>query len=175
MKKALKFASLCAGLLAIAAFVLLIATESLTHTYTALSVSFHDLYSAPAVLFGNGNMVIANVSANFEGTLAWNALVAWILTGAAGILSLVSFIGSSVKAKKVLKFSGLISLLSAGLLIAAGILLFFTKSVFYNANGWGNINDAYNLSATWIIAGIASILGGLISALPSVFAIVGKK
>jgi len=174
MKTLLKLSPLCALLLSIGSFVLLMVTPALTNTYTVLGKTITDFYSAFAVIFGKGQASLLSVLVDYEGTLAWSALLAWIFVGAAALLLLISFIGALLKNKSAKKFSGLIALLSAGLLLAAGIFLFFTKAAFYGANGLST-NDSYQLGAGWIIAAILALAGGLFSLLPATLTIISKK
>lgn len=174
MKTLLKLSPLCALVLSIGSFVLLMVTPALTNTYTVLGKTISDFYSAFAVIFGKGQASLLNVLIDFEGTLAWSALLAWIFIGAAALLLLVSTIGSFLKSKSAKKFSGLVALLSAGLLLAGGIFLFFTKAAFYGANGLST-NDPYQLGAGWIVSAILALVGGLFSLLPACISLISKK
>ena len=175
MKNLLKLAPLCACLLAVASAVLLMVTPALTHSYQVLGKTVNDFYSAFAVIFGNGPAVLLSISTTFEGSASWSALLAWVFVLASAVLLLVSTIASFVKAKSVLRFAGLIALLSAGLLIAGGIFLFFTKSTFYTANGYSVTDDGYGLGFGWILAAIFALAGGVFSILPATVALVSKK
>ena len=172
MKKALKFIPLCTLILAAASFVLLMVTHALSYTASVGSLTVTNWYSGFAVIFGQGDAVLANISLQFEGTLAWNALIAWILIGAATVLLLISTFASM--GKKSIKASGLFTLVSAGLLIAGGILLFFTKDVFNSVNNNILVGD-WNLGIGWFISAILAIISGALSAFPALLAVAGKK
>lgn len=79
-----------------------------------------------------------------------------------------------VKIKALEKFGGLIALIAGGLLLVAGIFIFFTLPAFASANEWGNTNN-YALGGGWVVAAILAILGGVASACPAVLALVEKK
>ena len=176
MKKLLKFAPLCALLLAVVAFILLLAGEALVHDYELLGSKVHDFYSAPVVLFGNGNAVVLSISgtvSDYKG--AWNAILAFIFMIVALIVLLVSSITVFVKIKALEKFGGIIALVAGGLLLVAGIFLFFSKAAFGAANDIADGLKDYNLGVAWIISAILAILGGIASACPAVLALIEKK
>lgn len=175
MKKVLKFAPLCALLLALVAFILLLAGEALVHDYELLG-KFHDYYSGPAVIFGSGTYVVANVKdtlADAKG--AWNAILSFIFMIVALVVLLVSSVMVFVKIKALEKFGGIIALVAGGLLLVAGIFLFFSKGAFASANDAENLLKDYNLGAAWIVSAILAILGGVASACPAILALVEKK
>lgn len=174
MKKVLKFAPLCALLLAIVAFILLFATKSITYANGNL-VGWYD---GPAAMFGKGQSLAAwggiSLAGEFEGKAAWNAILAFIFIIVALVALLVSSIMVFVKIKALEKFGGLIALIAGGLLLVAGIFIFFTLPAFASANEWNNTNN-FALGGGWVVAAILAILGGVASALPAVLALVEKK
>ena len=174
MKNLLKFAPLCALVLAIVTFILMMASHSLVY----VDGNANMWYDGLAAIFGKGQSQLggAGISliADFDGTLAWNALLAWIFVLVALIALLVSSVTVFVKIKALEKFGGLIALVSGGLLLVAGIFLFFTLPAFAGANDWNSM-DKWGLGAGWVIAAILAIIGGAVSALPAVLAIVEKK
>ena len=175
MKKVLKFAPLCALLLTIVAFILLFATKSIVYTNGNLT----GWYDGPAALFGKGQSLAAwggaiSVAGEFEGKAAWNAVLAFIFILVGLVALIVSSIMVFVKIKALEKFGGLIALIAGGLLLVAGIFIFFTLPAFASANEWGNTNN-YALGGGWVVAAILAILGGVASACPAVLALVEKK
>ena len=174
MKKALKFAPLCALLLAIVAFILLFATKSIEYTDGNVK-GWHD---GPAALFGKGQAaaVLSGVSvvAEFEGKAAFNAVLAFIFIIVALIALVISAIMVFVKIKALEKFGGLIALIAGGLLLVAGIFIFFTLPAFASANDW-NTTENFALGVGWMLAAIFAILGGIASACPAVLALFEKK
>lgn len=174
MKKVLKFAPLCALLLTIVAFILLFATKSIVYA----NGNLQGWYDGPCALFGNGQSLAAwggiSVAGKFEGKAAWNAILAFIFILVGLLALIVSSIMVFVKIKALEKFGGLIALIAGGLLLVAGIFIFFTLPAFAGANEWGNTNN-YALGGGWVVAAILAILGGVASACPAVLALVEKK
>ena len=80
-----------------------------------------------------------------------------------------------VKIKFLEKFGGIIALVAGGLLLVAGIFLFFSKAAFGAANDMGDGLKDYSLGAAWIISAILAIVAGVVSAFPAVAALVEKK
>ena len=174
MKKVLKFAPLCALLLAIVAFILLFATHSVEYANGSLK----GWYDGPAALFGKGQSLGAwggiSIVGEFEGKAAWNAVLAFIFIIIALLALLISAIMVFVKIKALEKFGGLIALIAGGLLLVAGIFIFFTLPAFFSANELGDTKN-FALGAGWVVAAILAILGGVASACPAVLALVEKK
>ena len=179
MKKVLKFAPLCALLLAVVVFILMMAGHSVVYTSDAA----RNWYSGVSAIFGGGTAQITisgfgiSLSSGVQevdAKLAWNALLAWIFVVAALVLLLISSVTVFVKIKPLEKFGGLIALISAGLLLVAGIFLFFTVPAFAGANEWNNA-DGWGLGAAWVIGAILAIVAGAVSAFPAVLALVEKK
>ena len=174
MKKLFKFAPLCALLLAIVAFILIFATHSIEYANGNLK----GWYDGPCALFGKGQDLSAwggiSVAGEFEGKAAWNAVLAFIFFIVALVALLVSSIMVFVKIKVLEKFGGLIALVAGGLLLVAGIFLFFTLPAFAAANEW-NSQDNFSLGGGWVVAAILAIVGGIVSAFPAVAALVEKK
>ena len=163
MKKLFKFAPLCALLLAIVAFILLLAGQALVHDYQVLGQSMHDFYSGPVVLFGQGDAAVLGTSVKYAADdgikTAWNGILAFIFIIVALVALLLSSVMVFVKIKALEKFGG--------------IFMFFTKDAFASANDVQL--DGYALGAAWVIGAILAILGGVVSALPAVLALVEKK
>lgn len=178
MKKLLKFAPLCALLLAIVAMILLLAANGLTYANEVAGQKLTGFYSASAVMFGQGKYQAASggasLTVDFDGKGAWNAVLAFIFVIVALVALLVSAVTVFVKVKALEKFGGLIALVAGGLLLVAGIFVFFTKGAFAAANDYGDMEN-WSVGAGWIVAAILAILGGLVSACPAVLALVEKK
>lgn len=174
MKKLLKFAPLCAFLFALIAFILIMASHSLVYQ----NGNVRGWYDGAAAIFGKGQALTgiggASLVGEFEGKLAWNALLAWIFFLVALLALLVSSITIFVNIKPLEKFGGLIALISAGLLLVGGIFLFFTVPAFAGANEWNSTSN-WGLGGGWVVAAILAILGGAVSACPAVLALVEKK
>ena len=179
MKKLLKFAPLCALLLALVAFILILAGHGISYASKEAGVEITGWMSSGLVLFGKGQTsataaghTLTTDVEDYKG--AWNAVLAFILVIVALVALLLSSLMVFVKVKALEKFSGLIALVAAGLLLVAGIFLFFTVPAFAAANDMKN-TDGYAVGGAWVVAAILAILGGLVSAFPAVLALVEKK
>ena len=157
MKKFLQFSGLIAAVLALAAFIFLLAGNGLIYKN------------------GNLSLTIPGVNVIFGGDykLAATALIGWILV----LLAMLALITVSVlpllKINALDKFSGLITLCSAGLLLVAAILIFCSKAAFVGANG--SLYNNYGLTFAFVFAGILSILAAGVAALPACMNLLGKK
>ena len=179
MKKLFKFAPLCALLLAIVTFILMMAGHSVVYTSDAP----RNWYSGVSAIFGGGTAQITlsgwgiSISSGVQevdAKLAWNALLAWIFVLAALVALLIGSVMVFVKIKALEKFGGLIALIAGALLLVAGIFLFFTVPAFAAANEWNN-SDGWGLGGAWVAGAIIAIVAGVVSALPAVLALVEKK
>ena len=168
MKKFLEFAGLVGAVLGLIAFILLLATNAMV-----LTGALNGWYSGALVLFGEGKANLAGYTANTDAKLAWVALIGWIFILLAVLILLCLFVGSLLKIKALDKLAKLLTFVAGGLLVAAGILLFFTIPAFGAANDWNN-NDGVALGAGWVIAAILAIVGGGIAILPPVLSLVKK-
>ena len=157
MKKFLQFSGLIAAGLALIAFIFLLAGNGLIYKSGSISHSI----SGVSVIFGG------------DYKLAATALIGWILV----LLSMLALCAISVlpllKINALDKFSGLINLCAAGLLVLAAILIFCSKAAFVGANG--SLYDNHNLAFAFVFAGILSILAGILAALPACLNLLGKK
>ncbi len=169
MKKALKFSGIAAFVLALVAFILMLACPSLAASNGSASVEV----SGTMGIFGGE---IANLG--FLGKVAykgtWSAIIAFILIIVAMIILLAGFLLPLFKIHTLDKFAGILNLVAVIALIVAGIFLFIELPCFAGVNWDGNIADGWGLGAGWIIAGILSLLGGVVAILPAVFDFLGK-
>lgn len=157
MKKFLQFSGLIAAGLALVAFIFLLAGNGL-------------IYKS-----GNVTLTVPGTNAIFGGDykLAATALIGWILVLLAMLALCVISVLPLLKVNALDKFSGLITLCAACLLIIAAILIFCTKPAFVGANG--NLFKNYSLSFAFVFAGILSILGACVAALPACLNLINKK
>lgn len=185
LKKLLKYAPICALVLAIAAFIFMMATHAMESSSSGGGLSSSAWISGVAVIFGKGPYYSSG-SANwgpisiggggvgtFEGTLAWNGLLAFIFFIVALVALIASAVSVFVKINVLEKFGGIIALVAAGLLLVGGIFLFFAVPAFTSVNDMSA--DGWNLGFGWVFAGILAILGGIVSACPAVLALIEKK
>ena len=124
---------------------------------------------------GNITLSISGTTAIFgdkNHTLAATALIAWIFV----LLAMLALIAVSVlpllKVKALDNISKMLTLACAGVLLIAGVLLFFTKLAFSGANN--NYFDSYSTSFAFVFAGILAILSAACAACPAVLALLGK-
>ena len=166
MKKFLKFSGICAFLLALVAFILMMAT--------------------PAVMYKGDDVIAKGIVAIFgskdkvamftvETKPAWSALLAWIFVLVDLLVLCLGVVLPLLKVKKIEKFAGLMNLCAVVLLVLAGVFMFITTPVFYNVNGVDSVPSNVALGAGWVIAGILAILAGVVAILPAVADFAGKK
>ena len=186
LKNVLKYAPICALVLAVASFVFMMAAHALEMSASGSGAAAAGWISGVAVIFGKGPYYSSGSASwgpisisgggegSFDGKLAWNALLAFIFFIVALLALIVSAVSVFVKIPVLEKFGGIIALAAAGLLLVGGIFLFFTLPAFAQANEWNN-SDGWRLGVGWIIAAILAILAGVASAFPAVLALVEKK
>ena len=170
MKKFLEFAGLCALGLAIVGFILMMATPAVA------AMNGNNVSYLPAVeaLFGTENS-----------QALWPGLVSWILVLVALVGGIVIFVLPLLKIDLFGKMSDLVSLILCGLLVVAGVLLFFESAAYQAAlndatSGWGGaiastLGVTYAVGAGWIVGGILLICAGAVAGLPAILRLVGKK
>lgn len=170
MKKFLQFAGLISAVLAIVAFILLLAGKALV--YETSSAQY--FVSGTRALFGGKEETILGTA---EYKPAATALIAWILVLVAIIILVAGVVLPLLKVNALEKVAGLLNLVAVCALVVGGILLFFTQPVFNAANetALGTIYDDYKLGAAYVIAAILAILGGVVAILPAAMDFIGKK
>ena len=176
MKKLLKFSGICAAVIALVGFILLMATPIL---------EYHNGDSWTLVtggVFGGGAVIDAGGSTNMDHKLAWTGLIAWILILVAIIILVAGFVLPLLKVTALEKFAGVLNLVAVIALIVAGILVFFSAIAFRDVNFITVLGekhplygDAYKLGAGWVIAGILAIVGGVLAILPAAVDFIGSK
>lgn len=170
MKKFLQFAGLISAVLAIVAFILMLAGKALV--YETSSAQY--FVSGTRALFGGKEETLLGTA---EYKPAATALIAWILVLAAIIILVAGVVLPLLKVNALEKVAGLLNLVAVCALVVGGILLFFTQPVFNAANetALGTIYDDYKLGAAYVIAAILAILGGVVAILPAAMDFIGKK
>ncbi len=165
MKKVLKFSGIAALLLAIVAFILMLSTSSVSVTGSAFGYSKTGTYSGIEGTFGSDGI-----------TATWSAIVAFVLILAAMIILIAGIILPILKIHALDKVAGILNLVAVIALVVAGIFLFIEVPCFRSANGITTdiTGISYGLGAGWVIAGILSIIGGIVAILPAVFDFLGK-
>ena len=166
MKKFLEFAGLCSLGLAIVGFILMMATPAVA-AFAGDNVGY---YPAIDALFGNK-----------DAPALWPGLVAWIFVIIALLGGIVLFVLPLLKIDLFGKLSDLASLIICGLLVVAGVFLFFESAAYQAAmSGLGSLisglaGATYAVGAGWIIGGILLILAGAAAGLPAILRLIGKK
>lgn len=165
LEKYLKYAGLCSAVLALVAFVLLMATEGCSYDALGQHVGF----PGTTVIFGGTSTVGATTY-----VLAWSALVAWILLLAALLILVAGVVLPALKIKKLQKFAGLLNLIAVGSLVASGVFVFLSGVIFEATNS-DVIPTNVGLGAGWVISGILLLVSGIVAALPAVADFASKK
>ena len=178
MKKALRFAGLAAFAIGLVAFILLMAGTGLYYKYEVGSTVSITKIAGTTVLFGSkepiaiGSIVIGEAVTK----LAPMALIAWILIIVALVILLVGALFPLFKIKAIDKVAGALNLVAVLALVAAGVMLFFTRASFISANEIGeNTAKALHLGGAYIVAAIVSICGGVTAILPAIFDFVANR
>ena len=184
MKKVLQFAGLISLGLAVLAFIFMMAGHALEYSAKGAIAEASGWYSGTAVIFGKGPYEVSGSilgfggtgAGDFDGKLAWSALLAWIFAIVAMAILLLGVLLPLLKVKALQKFAGLLNLCAVGLLVVGGIFMFITLPAFATANEWNNTNN-WTLSPLWVIAGIIFIIAGVIAIMPTCvdFMAKGKK
>lgn len=173
MKVVLKFSGIISAVLAIVAFILLLATPGVK-------------YTASVALLGSGTAEVAGTACIFGGTDAkyastWAGLLAFILVIVALVILCAGIILPLLKVKALDKFAGVLNLVAVVSLIVAGIFAFCIVAAFKAANGdaSGSIANlasaSYSIGAGWVISGILLIAAGVFAVLPAVADFRSKK
>lgn len=173
MKKALKFAGLAAFVLALVAFILLMATNGVLFKYEGTLVSGESSAAGTTVLFGKTEHTVLG---DLVTKAAPMALIGWILIILALVALCLGVILPLLKVKGSEKLAGLLNMAAALVLVVAGVLLFFTVSSFTSANEVNKeLVKYYHLGGGWIVAAILAILGGVVAVVPACVDFLGKK
>ena len=149
----------CEAVLAIVALVLLMATASVKYTYTG-------------ALTGKTVTSVAGTTGIFGGTDAeysapWAGMLSFIFIVVAVVVLCCLFVLALLK--KNFKLAGIFKFVAAGLLIVAGVFVFFEVAAWTAANGdaafavGSYASGKYSLGAGWLIGGILAIVAGGLS------------
>jgi len=167
MKTVLKFSGIIAFVLAVVAFILMMATTSVVYSIGSNSTSV----SGTVGIFGGTDAKYA---------APWAGLIAWILIIVALLILCSAIVLPLLKVKALDKFAGLLNLVAVIALVVAGVFMFLEVTAWKAANGdlsfsaFG-VNGSYSLGAGWVIAGIISIVAGVVAVLPAAADFLDKK
>ena len=161
MKAFLKFAGLIAAVLALVAFILMLASNALV-----IKVLGNEQFVAGTkAIFGESGLV--------DYAPAATALIAFILVIVAILILVLNFVMPLLKVKGYDKIGGILGFVAIAALVGAGVLLFFTQAAFSSANNDG-FKD-YKLTFGYVFAAILLLASGVIAFLPTAFALTSKK
>lgn len=166
MKKVLKFAGAISAVLAIVAFILMLAGNAIVYETSSAT---YKIVGTRAIFGGEVETILGTA----KYVPAATALIAWILVLVAIIILIAGVVLPLLKVTALEKFAGILNLVAVCALVVGGILLFFTKTVYASANDL-NLDD-WKLSAAFVIAGILAILAGLVAIAPAAVDFIGKK
>ena len=167
MKKFLQFSGIISAVLALAAFIFMMAGNGLVYTYGDTSTFVPGI----RVIFGGEVELGLGLKAVYN--LAATALIAWIFVLVAALILIVGAVLPMLKVHALDKIAGLLNLIAVAMLVVGGILLFFSKGVYSAANN--NNFDDYKLTFAFVFAAILAIAGGVIAILPAAMDFIGKK
>lgn len=167
MKKYLKYAGICSLVLAVVAFILMLATNAIVVGSGNLQL----VYPGTTVIFGKHESGILGADYNPSPL----ALIAWILGLAGMVIVLLGIIMPLFKVKFFTKFAGLLNLIAVGCLVVAGIFMFIVVPTFFGNNGNGSVPNNAAIGAGWIIGAILYIVAGAVALLPAISDFMSKK
>ena len=168
MKKVLQFSGIISLVLAVVAFILMLATPAM--------VVSDVMFGGTLAMFG-GDVSLAQAAYLVAGSakLAPLALIAFILILIGLIIVLAGVILPLLKINALEKFAGILNLVALVCFVLAGIFMFCVVPSFTGANGFDKVPDGYNIGAGWVFGGIFAIAGGVFTILPAAVDFMGKK
>ena len=167
MKKVLQFSGLISAVLALVAFILMLATPAIVG-----STSLGDWsYAGTTVIFGKAETVLGTTVKTNPSALG---LIAWILCLLGFLVVTCGVVLPLLKVKGVEKFAGLLNLVAVVCLVLAGIFMFFVIPTFFGANDADVPSEAL-IGAGWVIGAILNIVAGGFAILPAAVDFIGKK
>ena len=168
MKKALKYSGIVALLLAIVAFVLMMATNAVVQSSGSVQV----VTAGTTAIFGKTESTILGDVVTKPSVLA---LIGWILALVGMLILCLGVVLPLLKVKALEKFAGLLNLVAVVCLVVAGVFCFLVVPTFFAANGYDSVPDNAAIGAGWVIAGIVNILAGALAIAPAAADFLGKK
>ena len=168
MKKFLKYTGVCALILAVVAFILQMATNAIVIGNGSLQA----VKKGTVAIFGETQSTILGDAVTKPSILA---LFAWILLLVAILIVLLGVLLPIFKVKALKNVAGILNLVAVVCFIIAGVFMFCVVPTFYSANGYDSVPNNAAIGAGWVIAGILSILAGVVAVLPAVGDFIDKK
>ena len=167
MKKVLQFSGLISLVLAVVAFILMMASDAVIQSSGSLQV----VYGGTKVIFGHGSEGLLDPTVK----LAPLALLAWIFILVGMIIVACGVILPLLKINALEKFAGILNLVALVLFVLGGIFMFIVVPNLWAANEWGDVPDNAKIGAGWVIGGIIAIVAGAFAILPAAAAFIGSK
>ena len=167
MKKVLQFSGLIALVLAVVAFILMMATNAIVQTSGSVQV----VTAGTTAIFGKDETLLGVTVHTNPSVLA---LIGWILLLVGMLIVIVGVILPLLKVTALEKFAGLLNLVAVVCLVLAGVFMFIVVPTFFGANDT-NVPDNAAIGAGWVIGGILAIAAGVFAILPAAAAFLGKK
>ena len=170
MKKLLQFSGLISLVLAIVAFILMMATNAMVNSSGNLQV----VTAGTTAIFGKTESTILGDVVTKPSALA---LIGWILMIVGMIIVCLGVVLPLLKINALEKFSGILDIVALACFVIAGIFMFLVVPTFYAANGVEakDIPNTAAIGAGLVIGGILAIVAGAFAILPAAAAFLCKK
>ena len=166
MKKVLPFAGLIAFVLALVAFILLMATPAIVSTNSDGAVK------GTIAIFGGTEKIWGPLAIEYKGSAL--ALIGWILLLVGLLAACVGAIGGLLKVKALQNLGRVFALVAAGCFLVAGIFFFLVVPTWYSANELDVPNNVA-IGAGWVVGAILTLVAAASAACPVVLGLLGKK
>ena len=167
MKKVLQFSGLISLVLAVVAFILMLASDAVVQSSGSVQV----VYGGAKAIFGHESEGLLDPTIK----LAPLALIAWIFILIGMIIVLAGVVLPLLKINALEKFAGILNLAALVLFVLGGIFMFIVVPNLWAANDWGDVPDNAKIGAGWVIGGIVAIVAGAFAILPVAAAFLSKK
>ena len=168
MKKVLQFSGLISLVLAVVAFILMMATNAVVQSSGSVQV----VTAGTTAIFGKTESTILGDVVTKPSALA---LSGWILILVGMIIVLLGVVLPLLKINALEKFAGILNLVALVCFVLGGIFMFLVVPTFFSANGYDSTPDNAAIGAGWVIGGILAIAGGAFAILPAAAAFIGGK
>ena len=170
MKKFLQYSGIFAFVLALVAFILMLACPALAYSNGSLT---NEIGGTMGIFGGELADLGFLGKVAYKGT--WSAIIAFFLLIGAMVILLLGFLLPLFKVHALDKFAGVLNLIAVLALIVAGVFLFIELPCFAGVNWDGKVGDGWALGAGWIIAGILALAGGIVAILPTAADFLSKS
>ena len=162
MKKVLQFSGIICVLLALVAFVLMMATPAMT----AKGLFSDGTIAGTVAIFGDDSGLLSIKPSVL-------ALIGWILLLVGILVALFGVVLPFLKVKGIAKFAGLLNVVAVFCFVLAGVFMFLVVPTFASANEVRA--DYLSIRPGWVIGGILAIAAGVFAILPAAADFLAKK